>query len=425
MRIIWFSITPPASGVKSLGFDSSFSGGGWVDSLLRFIPFETEDIELWSLFLIWGTREILRAESSSYKNLHYIGIPSVSPYLDRVSQEMGNDFNDLIDEINPDIIHIFGTETENSNYFLSHYPDKKKLVSITGLVSRYRYHYFGGIESELKHYITLRDCVRGTINSGYKKMCRNAEIELDSLNKTKYITGRTSWDRSITKIENPDVRYYFCNENLRDSFYCHQWEYSKCEKFTIFSSSSASPLKGVHQLIRAFNIVKKRYPQSRLYITGNNVFTQSFISKMRLTGYQKYLSELIVKLNLKESVFFTGILNEEQMADMFCRSHVYVLPSAIENSPNSLCEAMCIGVPTVASAVGGVPDLLEHENEGFLYPFDEFYTLADYIIQIFENKQKAMDYSKHARERALKRHDRSNNANTMMQIYRSIIEDKP
>ena len=78
----------------------------------------------------------------------------------------------------------------------------------------------------------------------------------------------------------------------------------------------------------------------------------------------------------KVNVRFLGPFDAPAMRDRYLRTHVYVSPSTIENSPNSVGEAMLLGCPVVSSNVGGVSDLLYHGKEGFLYQTSAPYMLA-------------------------------------------------
>ena len=130
---------------------------------------------------------------------------------------------------------------------------------------------------------------------------------------------------------------------------------------------------------------------------------------------------MIKRLHLERNVVFTGPLDEEKMCQRYLKSHVFVCPSSIENSPNSLGEAMVLGVPCVASDVGGVSDMLKHKDEGFVYQTDAPYMLAHYVCEIFENEDLALKFSKNAREHALTTHDRDANTRRLIEIYRDII----
>jgi len=423
MKVLWFSVTPVQSGLKALGIENDFHGGGWIDSLLKSLPFARKNIELQMVFLLWGIDEVLTGKSKENDAVTYVAIPSATPYLTTVDAGMETAYKNVIDGFNPDIVHVFGTETENTNVILRLVGPEKCLLSITGVLCRCLNHYFGGIKEELRKTVTIRDVLKGSAFKGYRKMKKQALTERKTLQSAKYVSGRTAWDKAVTWLENPDVQYYFCNENLRNAFYEKQWSWDECQRYSIFSSSSASALKGAHQLLKAMPLILEAYPETQLYLTGKDPRdANSWMERIKLTGYQKYLSRQIRQLNLSTAVHFTGPLSEDAMAQRCVSAHVYVLPSNIENSPNSLCEAMLMGVPSVAAYVGGIPDLLCSGEEGFLYPFEEHYMLAYRVMQIFGDQALANRLSANARKRAMLRHDRVQNGMTMTEIYEHMLE---
>ena len=101
--------------------------------------------------------------------------------------------------------------------------------------------------------------------------------------------------------------------------------------------------------------------------------------------------------------------------------NVFVSPSAIENSPNSLCEAQLLGMPSLASYVGGTPTIAADGLSTELYRYEEFEMLASKVIYLFEH---GPDYERleKARELALVRHNPENNYRQLLEIYREIYE---
>ena len=104
----------------------------------------------------------------------------------------------------------------------------------------------------------------------------------------------------------------------------------------------------------------------------------------------------------------------------YIQSNIFVSASSIENSPNSVCEAMILGVPVISSMVGGMVDLLEHGVNGFYYQADAPYMLRYYIKKIFEDTDLAKRISKNEIETAEKRHDRADIIKDLKSIYESI-----
>ena len=108
------------------------------------------------------------------------------------------------------------------------------------------------------------------------------------------------------------------------------------------------------------------------------------------------------------------------MKQNYLEANVFVLPSTIENSPNSLGEAMLLGVPSVAADVGGVTTMMVHEKEGYVYPSSAPYMLADYIQQVFAMEKEAEALGAAAKAHARKTHDPETNLNTLLSIYESL-----
>ena len=113
------------------------------------------------------------------------------------------------------------------------------------------------------------------------------------------------------------------------------------------------------------------------------------------------------------------------MKQAYLQSNVFVLPSTIENSPNSLGEAMLLGVPCVAADVGGVSTMLR-PGEGYVYPSTAPYMLAHYIMEVFRMEERAEEMGALARQHALKTHAPEENLNRLLEIYREIAgEGRP
>ena len=83
---------------------------------------------------------------------------------------------------------------------------------------------------------------------------------------------------------------------------------------------------------------------------------------------------------------------------------------------------MRLGVPCVASCVGGVQDMLRDRVDGFLYPFDEPYMMAHYMERFFESDELCVQMGSHAREHAAKRFQAQEVVETTLQVYRKIVE---
>lgn len=335
-------------------------------------------------------------------------------------------FEFIIENERPDVVHIFGTENAHSldaiNACIAKNVIDRTLVSIQGLISVYARHFFAALDPKLYKRKTLRDIIkRSSLKKNRDAFARSGKREIEVLKKCKNVIGRTDWDKACVQRINPEAKYYFCNESLRSGFYEAEWSLDRCEKHSIFVSQCSYPIKGFHLMLEAMCDIVKKYPDAHLYTTGSNLLrSDSKFNHQKMTYYNYYIKSLIDKYGLKDKVTFLGTLNEEEMKQRYLSSHVFVLPSSVENSPNSLGEAMLLGVPCVASDVGGVKNMMTHNEEGYVYPYDEPYMAAYYISEIFDNDTLAQKFSEKAKAHASHTHNVQINLEKAMEIYEKV-----
>lgn len=336
--------------------------------------------------------------------------------LEKYWQQIKTDFQ-------PDVVHIHGTEFTHGLAYLKSCEVNNVVVSIQGLVSVYeRYYYADMSVGDILKNISFRDLIRNNNifqqkNSFKKRGCWEKEYILSA----PYVIGRTSWDKIHVKTVNPDVRYCFCDETLRPSFYSGYWKKEDCVPHSIFCSQASYPIKGLHQVLKALPLILRLYPDTKLYISGTNILQRnSLISKIKFSGYARYIRKLINKSGLDKHIVFLGMLDEKAMYGQYLKSHVFVCPSSIENSPNSLGEAQLLGVPCVASYVGGIPDMVEPGKDGLLYRFEEYEMMAHHICAVFADNELAELLSANARKVAALRHDPAKCRDRLFQIYQEV-----
>ena len=170
-------------------------------------------------------------------------------------------------------------------------------------------------------------------------------------------------------------------------------------------------------MIEALPLVLKKYPDAEVYVAGNNFVSSSVLKR---NGFSNYVMRLLKRHKLSGKVHFLGPLSETEMKSQYLKSHVFVCPSAIENSPNSVGEAQLLGVPVVASYAGGTMDMVKDGETGFLYRFEETALLAYRICQLFADDKLCMQMSERERSVAHLRHDATVNASTLINIYNNL-----
>lgn len=409
MRLAWVCNKAPLPVSRAAGIDGGVFGG-WLDSTASSI-LGMDGTEL--LVLFPGGEEV----SGHAGALSFCSFPAdVQPSW----------FADRLEAFKPDVVHVWGTEAPHSLKVLEAACklgiDASTVVSIQGLVSIYgRYHYAEGVPEPVMRHPSFGDFIRRTsLEKARLAFIRHGEAERECLRLAKHVIGRTEWDKACAYQVNPNVKYHHCNESLRDEFYAGDWKLDTVERHSLFASQCSYPVKGFHYALQALSMLKADYPDVVLYTTGETVFRDSLKRNLGRNSYQLYVARLIDELGLRDNVKFLGPLDASAMRDRYLRTHVFVSPSTIENSPNSVGEAMLLGCPVVSSNVGGVSDLLDHGKEGFLYQSSAPYMLAWYVKRLFDDDSLAMEFSHASRKRSSKTHDRDANLSTLLRIYESI-----
>lgn len=409
MNVLWIvNIMFPEAQALMTGKGFLKASGGWMLGLSNQLA-NNDSINLSVATVSNASDKLLRLEG---RKITYYILP-LKKY---------NDFwNEVISLSKPDIVHIHGSEFPWGLGYVNTCGSDNVVVSVQGLISDYVNYYHSGISlSSIFQSITVASVALGGILSGQEKFKKRAQIELDLLRKVKYIIGRTSWDRAHVWAINNKAHYLFCNEILRDEFYNDsRWSYDKCSKHVIFISQASYPIKGLHQVLKAMPLVLNEFPDTLIRIAGDNILNRNtFKQKLLFSSYSKYLKGIIDTKKINNHIEFTGPLDAEEMKREYLNANVFISPSSIENSPNSLGEAQILGVPCIASYVGGVPDMIPNNKCGTLYRFDDTDMLAKAICEVFNkssfNEQDVMI------EEAKKRHKRDTIVQNLIDNYNIV-----
>lgn len=418
MKVLWFS-NSPATGVEYLNQNTKIKGtGGWLNALNESLK---DLIELHIAFHF-----PYKKDSFIYKNTNYYPIYTGNIFAQVIKRrfftkaydkEFLNQYLSIINEVRPDIIHIHGTE----NSFLC-ILDKTAIpiiVSIQGNLNIYNYKFNSGFHGAfLKHknIANFKDFLLGTksFNKSKAILSKMASIEQKRMKKIKLIFGRTDWDYRITRILSPESKYFVGEELLRDSFYKNQWvnNYKK-GKLIIFTTNSDNYYKGLETAFHCLTLLQNIGIDVEWRIAGIN--EKSLIVSIS----KKFLGSNFPNSGYK----LLGLLDEQQLVRELLNSHLYVMPSHIENSPNNLCEAMMLGLPCIATYAGGTGSLLKDGEEGILIQDGDPWAMAGAIIEYKNTYEKAKINGTNARKRALIRHDKKTISKQYIETYKRLISE--
>ena len=416
MKVLWIVNIVMPEALQLMGINENLKNtGGWLVGGAEMLM--KGDIQLYIASPSYQVKELMFLQGE--KNGYYV-FPMGKGNMRR-NPEYRKYWRSISDEIKPDIVHIHGTEFSHGFEYVNECGSMNVIVSIQGLTSAYRYYYAGLSIWNILSNITFRDLIKGSIVRDRRDFRKRSKYEIQLLQSVNHVIGRTEWDRAHVWAINKNVQYHYCNETLRPEFYGDiKWNYKKCSPHSIFVSQATYPLKGLHILLQAMPLILKLYPDARIRVAGMDVTRsgEGIKGRLKLSGYGKIIKSMIKKYDLADKVCFLGNLNASQMIDEYLRANVFVCPSSIENSPNSIGEAQMLGTPVVASYVGGVFDMMKG-NEECLYRFSEIEMLAQKICLLFERRENQCDM----RRIALKRHDRQLNLESTLAIYRNVLDN--
>lgn len=415
MIVLWFSNTP-ANAVEYIN-DGPF-GGGWLKSLDKALQAE---VELHVAFYYPKPLDTFKYINTTYhpiciKNWKFKAIIGLL-WGSFTDQDDLPEYLRIIKRVNPDIIHIHGTE--NPFGCVMSAIRIPVIVSIQGCMTVYFHKYSGGFtksnfrKSRLNHIRSIRQFVRQrSFIREWKDYKRMMMREQKNLEYTRFVMGRTLWDKRITSVLSPQSVYFHGDELLRSAFYDRMWKFTHKEKLIIHTTSSNSPFKGFETICETLFELNKILDQGvEWQVAGVSIYDNIVkVTKAKLK--HKFP---------KSGLICLGNLNEHALIDKMCNASIYVSPSHIENSPNSLCEAMILGMPCIATFAGGTGSLLKDRVEGILVQDGDPWVIAGAILEVYRNAEIAKEYGRKARARALIRHNKDRIITELLNSYQEVI----
>jgi glycosyltransferase involved in cell wall biosynthesis len=193
-------------------------------------------------------------------------------------------------------------------------------------------------------------------------------------------------------------------------FFKQQW--AGCARKRILFVGSMGKHKGLEYLLQAVKILSAEDPAVELCVVGG--------TPGQIEAYRQRCREL----GIERRVEFAGFLNSASIVPHHLSSRVFVIPSANENSPNTLAEAMVSGMPCVASAVGGIPSMVDDGKTGLLFQSGDVEGLVRQLKRVLYDDDFCRNLGSSAADIARARHRPENVAEETMKAYRFILENE-
>ena len=409
MKVLWFALTPSLA--EDFINDRPMNGG-FIKSLEKVMQ---NKVDLSIVFY-----HDKKLPSFKYGKTNYFPVLQKKTGIlykiktrifNRLEDENDvNFFKQIINEVNPDVIHIHGTESPFG--LIQKFSSIPTVISIQGNITVYELKFFAGIPLiEILKYSSIKERLffNSYIND-FKFFKKMAEREKEIFKISKNFIGRTKWDRRITKVLSPNAKYFHNDEILRDVFYDGKWQNKLNGTLNLFTTNGPNIWKGIETLIHCAYLLDL-----------NNIDFTWRVAGMGSKNGLLHFAKKAVKKKISKNIQFLGKLDDVKLKQAILNSHIYIGVSHIENSPNSLCEALILGVPCIATNAGGTSNFIEDGKNGVLIQDGDPYSMAGAIIELKENYDVAINYGINARNNSIPRHDKNVIGNDLLNIYEEIL----
>lgn len=180
---------------------------------------------------------------------------------------------------------------------------------------------------------------------------------------------------------------------------------NKGEKILVHTSNFR-PVKRVSDTIRIFEKVQREIP-SKLILVGDG-------------PDRSECERLARQMDLYDKVKFLG--KQDGLVEILSSSDVFLIPSQSESFGLAALEAMACGLPVISSSVGGLPELVRHNETGFIAEIGDIDRMARYTLELLTNEKKYKLFSEGSRERAVKIFDTSIVVPLYEEYYEQILK---
>ena len=156
---------------------------------------------------------------------------------------------------------------------------------------------------------------------------------------------------------------------------------------------------------------------------------QPVLQKLSQSGWQDKLELVVFGASRSDGLpdfglpsHYVGELNDDlSLATLYSAADVFVLPSVQDNLPNTIMEAIACGTPCVAFNIGGMPDLIEHQKNGYLAQPFKTEDLAQGIAWVLEKEERYQKLSHRAREKAEQEFALQIQAGRYLSLFKEIM----
>ena len=409
MKVLWFEVTEP-SAYSSDGAPI----GGWQDSLERIVR-TIPDIELTISFVSEKYSEVKVIDGVTYVPI-YVKWSFIEKkfrkHWDVYVAKMLPTAKRIIDEYKPDLIHVFGTEWPFGQ--VASVTDIPVVIHIMGAVVPYNnasYPPGFSYSGQICHYWRNPKKVFG-LWRGRRNQKNWEKWERSTWSLVSNYMGRTQWDKSLSNVMHPGRHYFHVEEALRTDFIAghDKWHLPSEEELQLISTGCSTFWKGPDMMLKVAKILKELGVPFKWKVAGQmNKSMKEMVEKIVGTRFEDCNIEIL------------GYTKPKELMHILSSSTLYVHTAYIENSPNSICEAQCLGLPVVSTNVGGIASLVRQDVDGILVATNDPWQMADAIIELSKDKERMKRYSENSKQYALARHNDEHIKQQLLACYQQLV----
>jgi glycosyltransferase involved in cell wall biosynthesis len=200
-----------------------------------------------------------------------------------------------------------------------------------------------------------------------------------------------------------------------------QWSLSNSKKPTILFVGRFDTLKGGDLVLEAFRQIALKHLDVELLFVGPDRGIQV---DGKILMFNDYIERFVPETSIKKRIQFLGHCDSTAIAELRRQSLITVVCSRYEVFSISLTEALAAGCPTVATAVGGMKEIINHGFNGLLAEPESAVSIANNVLDLISNPEKMQNFSKNAIEDCKKRFSPEVVAAQTVDYYREILSSQ-
>ena len=331
---------------------------------------------------------------------------------------------EAIDDFKPDIIHLNNFQRQLSSSVVFAAYDKKVPIIYTA-------HDVQAICPA----ITMLDsngnvcekCIGGKYNNCIENKCNKGSMlkSVIGAHEGEFYRKNNIYKDMINYIITPSK--FYKAQFIKDGYdekkviaihnFINVDEYNletKNENYALYSGR-LSKEKGIINLVEAFKKLLEdkeinNIDNIKLYIAGDGPCKEEI---------EKYINDN----NLKEKIILLGYLKQDDLKEYTRNASFTVVPSIwYENCPYSILETQAIGKAIIGANIGGIPELVQNEKNGFIYKYDDVNELKEKMKKLFNDKNLADEFGKEAQKNAKNDYDEEEYYKKIINLYNKAIK---